>query len=191
MTLPKRIHFVTSNINKLAEVQQILQSSQKQSFELVQANIDLPELQGDPYEVARQKCIFACKQMNGPVLVEDTSLCFQALGELPGVYVKWFLEKIKVQGLINLLAAYENKIAFAQCIFSFSLGPGKPVHVFIGRTQGIIVDTPRGPMDSFGWDSVFQPDEYKTTFAEMTKDEKNLISHRYKALKQVCEFFNT
>ena len=53
------------------------------------ASIDLPELQGDPRTVSLEKCKLASLQVNGPVLVEDTSLCFNALGGLPGVYVKW------------------------------------------------------------------------------------------------------
>eukprot|EP00960_Hanusia_phi_P010100 295048-Hanusia_phi.AAC.2 len=76
--------------------------------------IDLPELQGPPEEVSREKCRLAAKQIKGPVLVEDTSLCFNALNGLPGVYIKWFLEGIGHEGLNNLLAAYPDKSAYAQ-----------------------------------------------------------------------------
>ena len=48
--------------------------------------------QGEPDEVAREKCLLAVKTVEGPTLVEDTALCFNALGGLPGVYIKWFLE---------------------------------------------------------------------------------------------------
>jgi inosine/xanthosine triphosphate pyrophosphatase family protein len=57
-------------------------------FTLVSAKIDLPELQGEPEEVAREKCKIAARQVGGPVMVEDTSLCFNALGGLPGIYIK-------------------------------------------------------------------------------------------------------
>lgn len=53
------------------------------------------------------------------VFVEDTSLCFNALGGLPGVYVKWFLSEIGRDGLVNLLAAYDDKSAYAQTVISF------------------------------------------------------------------------
>ncbi len=84
--------------------------------------------------------------MNGPVLVEDTSLCFNALGGLPGVYIKWFLDKTGHEGLNNLLAAYPDKSAYAQCIFSFSLGPGHEPTVYVGQTHGTIVPA-RGPLN--------------------------------------------
>lgn len=58
--------------------------------------------------------------------------------------------------------------------------------VFVGRTEGEIV-APRGATD-FGWDPVFQPRGYSKTYAEMTKEEKNSISHRYKALEKLRAF---
>ena len=61
------------------------------------------ELQGEPEEVSIEKCKRAAQQVGGPVMVEDTSLCFNALGGLPGVYIKWFLEKTGHVGLNNLL----------------------------------------------------------------------------------------
>ena len=190
-TAKKQIRFITSNAGKLAEVQRAL-SLVPSTFDFVQAEANVPEFQGEPPFVAEEKCIYAAKQVtDGPVVVEDTSLCFKALGDLPGVYVKWFLEKTGRKGLVNMLAAYEDKTAYAQCIFALTAGPGYPVHCFIGKTYGKIVD-PRGPMESFGWDPIFEPDEGKgKTFAEMTKDEKNSISHRGRALKELCEFLKT
>jgi len=57
-------------------------------FTLVSQKIDLPELQGEPEEVVKEKCKLAADIVKGPVMVEDTSLCFNALGGLPGVYIK-------------------------------------------------------------------------------------------------------
>lgn len=64
--------------------------------------------------------------------------------------MQWFLEKTGLEGLNNLLAAYSDKSAYAQCIFSFSLGPESPATSFVGRTDGNIVPA-RGPLD-FGWE---------------------------------------
>ncbi|KAK9160150.1 hypothetical protein Syun_006491 [Stephania yunnanensis] len=86
----------------------------------------------------------------------------------------------KAMRLNNLLMAYEDKSAYALCVFSLSLGPNVEPVTFLGKTPGKIV-LPRGPND-FGWDPIFQPDGYKQTYAEMPKEEKNKISHRYKAL---------
>ena len=141
--LPK-VTFVTGNAKKLEEVKAILSSGGSLPVEIVSQKIDLPELQGDPEEISAQKCVLAAKEVGGPVMVEDTSLCFNALGGLPGPYIKWFLEKTGHTGLNNLLAAYDDKSAYAQCIFSFSLGPGHTPIVFDGRTPGRIVPA-RGP----------------------------------------------
>ncbi|XP_067563747.1 inosine triphosphate pyrophosphatase isoform X4 [Pseudorca crassidens] len=82
--------------------------------------------------------------VQGPVLVEDTCLCFNALGGLPGPYIKWFLEKLKPEGLHQLLAGFQDKSAYALCTFALSTGdPSEPVRLFRGRTS-CISSTPSG-----------------------------------------------
>jgi inosine triphosphate pyrophosphatase len=61
---------------------------------MVNQDIDLPEFQGEPDEICSAKCREAAKHVNGPVLVEDTCLCFNALGGMPGPYIKWFLKAV-------------------------------------------------------------------------------------------------
>ena len=167
--------FVTGNAKKLEELVAILGSTCP--FPLSSAKLDLPELQGEPADVSREKCRIAARLLGGPVLVEDTSLGFNAMGGLPGVYIKWFLEKLGHEGLNRMLADFPDKSAYAQCIFAFSEGPHDEPRVFVGRTPGRIVPA-RGPPD-FGWDPVFQPDGHANTYAEMDKAVKNTISHRY------------
>ena len=153
-------------------------------FTLESAALDLPELQGEPEDIARAKCRLAAAAVGGPVVVEDTSLCFVALGGLPGPYIKWFLDKLGHDGLLALLAGFEDKSAYAQCVFAHAVGPGVEPTVFVGRTPGKIVP-PRGPI-AFGWDPVFQPDEGNgLTYAEMDSAAKNAISHRYRALAKL------
>ena len=55
-------------------------------------------------------------------MVEDTSLCFNAYGGLPGPYIKWFLKNLGHEGLNKMLAGFEDKSAYAQCIFAYSPG---------------------------------------------------------------------
>lgn len=175
------ITFVTSNAKKLEEVVAILGPSCP--FTLVSQKVDLPELQGEPVDVAREKARIAASIVKGAVVVEDTSLCFNALGGLPGVYIKYFLEKLGTDGLPKLIDAWPDKSAYAQCIFALCDGPEQDVHCFVGRTHGQIVRA-RGP-DSFGWDPCFQPDGFAHTYAEMEKSTKNAISHRFRALDQL------
>jgi inosine triphosphate pyrophosphatase len=72
--------------------------------------------------------------MNTEVITEDTCLCFEALQGLPGPYIKWFLSKLGHAGLNNLLAAYEDKSAYALCIFAYG-APGQEPILFEGRTD--------------------------------------------------------
>ena len=127
--------------------------------------------------------------MDTPVLVEDVSLCFNAYKGLPGPYIKPFLDSIGTAGLYKMVAGYEDKTAYAQCIYAFCEGKGKEPRLFVGKCDGTIVE-PRGA-NAFGWDPVFQPKGYNETFAEMPQEEKNKISHRTRALEQLIEFLKT
>lgn len=175
------VNFITGNKNKLAEVQAILEPA----IQVQSQKLDLIEVQGTLEEVTLDKVRRAAAQVEGPVLVEDTCLCFDALKGLPGPYIKWFMESIGHDGLNNLLAAYEDKSAKAVCTFGYSAGPGSEPILFQGITEGKIVP-PRGP-PFFGWDAIF---EYEgQTYAEMDKAEKNKISHRGKALEKLQAWF--
>ncbi|KAL7439634.1 hypothetical protein ACHAXM_006794 [Skeletonema potamos] len=191
------ITFVTGNKNKLLEVQRLISSDQGQHipFELDNAQLDLPELQGSPEEIAREKCKTAANQLQSAVMTEDTSLCFHALNGLPGAYIKWFLDGLGHDGLNKMLEGFGDNRAYAQTIIAFSPGPGKEVRLFDGRTEGRIVP-PRGSLD-FGWDAIFEPLEEEcsssgidkgNTYAEMTKNDKNKISHRSRSFAKFRQF---
>ena len=154
--------------------------------EVRQLKADLPELQGEPDQIVNAKLKHAIANYEGPLMVEDTSLCYNAFKGLPGPYIKDFLGNLGNDGLYKLLNGFEDKSAYAQCIFGMKKDKDEEPKVFVGRTHGTIVD-PRGPK-SFGWDPNFQPDGFDQTYAEIDKDVKNTISHRYKALKQLIEY---
>lgn len=187
------ITFVTGNQKKLEEVKRILGTDSEDSkipFHLTNMKLDLPELQGNPVAIAKEKCKVAAEKVQGAVITEDTSLCFNALSGLPGPYIKWFLESCGHDGLNKMIAAYEDKTAYAQTIVAFCAGPGKDPAIFDGRTAGTIVKA-RGKLD-FGWDPIFQPNEGRgKTYAEMSKAEKDAISHRSRAFGQLREFLST
>ena len=180
------LKLVSGNKNKVREVQDLL--SQSTNLKIEALDIDLPELQGDPEDVSKMKTKHAVDLLGcGPVITEDTSLCFNAWGGLPGVYIKWFLTKLGPDGISKVLNGQEDRTAYAQTIFAYCEGPGKDVLLFTGRTHGQIVATPRGARD-FGWDPCFLPDGSDMTYGEMTKDQKNAVSHRAKALQSLVEY---
>ncbi|KAI9189105.1 nucleoside triphosphate pyrophosphohydrolase ham1 [Blastocladiella emersonii ATCC 22665] len=178
----KPLVFVTGNANKLREVQAILGSR----VPLLPVDIDLPEYQGDPRTVSTEKCRLAATLLNGPVIVEDTALCFNALNGLPGPYIKWFYKSLGLEGLVRMLHGFDDKTAYVLTTFAYSDGPGAEPVVFQGRNDGTIV-APRGPTH-FGWTPVFQPDGWSLTYAEMSGEVKNRISARSRALRDLAPF---
>jgi len=185
------ITFVTGNKKKLEEVKRILSASNEfnspLAFSILNQKIDLPELQGDPLEIAKEKCALGAKEVGGPVITEDTSLCFTALNGMPGPYIKWFLEDCGHKGLNDMIAFSNDKSGYAQTVVGFCPGPGEDVVVFDGRTTGTVV-APRGSLD-FGWDPIFQPDEGAgLTYAEMSKENKDAISHRSRAFGKLRSY---
>ena len=190
-TKSKIINFVSGNKNKYRELKDLLTEHLK-DIEVRQLDIDLPELQGVPEEIVRGKLKLAlekAKNLEGPILVEDTSLCFNAYGGLPGPYIKYFLKAIKQEGLYKMACAFEDHSAYAQSIFGLQKNEKSEPQLFIGRTEGEIV-SPRGQKNFglSGWDPCFKPNCDNKTYAEMEEDEKNKISHRGKSTKALIEY---
>jgi len=178
---------VTGNANKLKEVKAILSTGSP--IEIDSRSLDIPEIQGSTQEVSREKCRRAAELVGGPCITEDTALCFKALNGLPGPYIKYFLAELGHEGLNNLLVGFPTKAAWALCTLAYSDGPGSEPILFEGRTDGNIVPK-RGP-GVFGWDAVFEPEGTGLTYAEMPTDQKNLLSHRYKALDKLREYLRS
>lgn len=175
------IYFITGNKNKFEEVKRILS-------EIEQLDIDLPETQGvDARSIIRAKLLEALSYKDGEFIVEDTSLYLDCLNGLPGPLIKWFLKAIGNEGLVSLTEKFGNNKAEAKTIIGYAKNRNE-IEFFEGTVSGSIV-TSVGT-SGFGWDSIFQPDGYDKTFAEMTADEKNSVSMRKIAAKKLKEFLN-
>lgn len=86
-----------------------------------------------------------------------------------------------------MLKGFDDKTAMAVCTIAYINEQGV-VNIFSGETDGTIVEPTVA--ETFGWDSCFKPDGYEITYAQMSKDEKNLISHRMKAMFKLKEFLD-
>ncbi|KAL8274208.1 hypothetical protein Esti_001893 [Eimeria stiedai] len=193
------VFFCTGNQYKLREVEQMMQGV---PVEFRALDVDLPEIQGEPAQIAKAKCLAAleahrkaikCSSSSNSsssssdalpefIFTEDTALCFNAFGGLPGPYVKWFLKSLGAAGLPKLLAAFEDKTAYALTSLCVADSNGN-LHLFEGRCDGSVVE-PRGKT-TFGWDCVFEEGSLKKTFGEMEPAEKRSVSHRGRAMKQL------
>lgn len=174
-----KLILVSSNPNKGIEAERIL------GVPLLRVALSLPEIQAATVEeITRYKLEIARTKGYGRLIVEDVSLGFDELGNFPGPYVRWLLEAAGGKGLAAVAYALNNRAAKAVCCVAYWNGSeGK---VFCGETEGEILVQPRGDQ-KFGWDAWFQPRGSKKTFAEMTPEEKDAVSHRGKAYHKLAE----
>jgi inosine triphosphate pyrophosphatase len=174
------LSFVTSNENKRRELEVLLAEP------LGRVTLDLEEIQTSVLgDITRHKLQEAFLQVKGPVIVEDTSLYFEAWNELPGPLVKWFLRSLGPDGLVKALEPFDNFRARAVCCMGYT-EDGQALHLFLGEVPGLIV-SPRGSRE-FGWDPIFQPEGFSQTFGEMSADDKHSVSMRARAARKLRKF---
>jgi non-canonical purine NTP pyrophosphatase (RdgB/HAM1 family) len=178
--IPPHITFITGNPSKAKQLSLHL------NLLVHHRKVDLPEIQSlDLLEIVTHKTRAAYELVKTPVLVEDTSLTFHALGKLPGPLIKWFLTELDNDGLAKILNGYTDRSAKAEVLFG--LYDGNIMRTFSGSINGTIADTPRGET-GFGWDPIFIPEGYNKTWGEMDAEEQKETSMRRIALKQLESF---
>jgi len=169
--------FITGNPSKAEQLSRHLDVPVKHH------RLDLPEIQSlDLREVAEEKARAAFQILGTPVLVEDTSLTFTALGRLPGPLIKWFLKELGNEGLTRILDGYEDRSCLAEVIFA--LYDGSEMRTFSGECAGRIAPRPLGE-EGFGWDPVFIPEGHDLTWGLMSAEEQKETSMRRRALKKL------
>ncbi|MEW6218964.1 MAG: XTP/dITP diphosphatase [Thermodesulfobacteriota bacterium] len=137
---------------------------------------------------AYQKALFTAKVLGIPAMADDSGLVVPALDGAPGVYSARYAgeQASDADNIRKLLAAMEGKSdrrAAFECVVSIAV-PSGPALTYEGRCEGEITLAPRGK-DGFGYDPVFFYPPLGKTFAELTLEEKNAVSHRGQALAQV------
>ncbi|KAF4456711.1 Ham1 family protein [Fusarium austroafricanum] len=180
----KEINLITGNANKINDIKAILVPT---GFTVRNQALDLPEIQGSIEEITIAKCRKGAEMVGGPVVVDDTALCFNAMDGMPGPYIKFFLEALGPEQLHLLLAGFPDKTAEAIATIGYSRGPGHEPVLFQGRINGTIVPA-RGVMQ-YGWQTCFEVDGMDLTLAEMPDEEKHKISHLGIALQKFSTWF--
>lgn len=170
---------VSTNPGKIKEINLILGTNHKVS------TIDIQEIQSlDLDEVITSKAKAAFEKLKKPVLVTDVSLEIEALGGLPGPFVKYFLKTLGPEKTVSLIKGRSTKTKVTDAIAVYD---GKGLKIFKGIIYGSLTKKARGKL-GFGFDKVFIPNGFKKTYAEMSASEKNKISHRAKALKKLKKY---
>ncbi|MEW6570368.1 MAG: XTP/dITP diphosphatase [Nitrospirota bacterium] len=144
-------------------------------------------------ENAVKKAITGAKCAGKPSLADDSGLEVYALKGAPGVFSSRYAgpeanDRKNIEKLLNEMRFLEGKHRKARFVCCIALAfPDGKVHTFYGYTEGLVGTEPRGG-SGFGYDPIFYPEGRDKTFAEMTAEEKDAISHRGRALREVRDF---
>jgi len=180
----------TRNKNKLREFQEILKDLNIEVRSLDDFG-PTPEAieDGETFDDnAYKKAIHTAKILGLPAIADDSGLVVDALNGEPGVYSARYAgenatDEENCQKLLTELKGVENRRAYFQCVLSIAV-PSGPALTYEGKCDGVIIDNKRGD-SGFGYDPIFYFEELGKTFAELSMEEKNKVSHRGKALADV------
>ena len=188
-----KLYFATNNLHKVAEVQKILIGD----FEILSLKdlgntIEIPETGDTLEENSRLKVRYLYDTYGLDCFADDTGLEVEALGGAPGVHSARYAgtpgdDRKNVDMLLeNLKNAADRNARFRTVITLITDGREKQ---FEGVVNGKIINERRGN-SGFGYDPVFVPNGYVTTFAEMSAEEKNRISHRGISIRKFADFLS-
>ena len=186
-----KIVFATHNAHKVSEVQAVL-GSEYQLVTATEAGIteEIPETQPTIEGNALQKARYVYEHTGLNCFADDTGLEVEALNGAPGVYsARYAGEHVSYADnnvlLLKNLAGCENRKARFRTVIALIVD-GKE-YLFEGRVEGAIATEPHGE-GGFGYDPLFVPEGSQLTFAEMSSEAKNKISHRGRAIQQLIAF---
>lgn len=142
---------------------------------------------------AYKKAYFTAKMLGFPTIADDSGLTVEALGGVPGVHSARYAGEgaTDEENNLKLLKAMKgagNRKATFECILAIAV-PRGPALIYEGRCDGEIARELRGE-NGFGYDPIFYYSPLKKTFAQMSQQEKNRVSHRGKAMAELQNEFN-
>ena len=193
-SLMKTIVIATNNLNKVREFQSLLGNANIEFKSLKQIGYDKEIIEdGNTFEEnAYKKASQVAKDLNVTAIADDSGLSVYALNLAPGIYSARYAGTGKDEDnnelLIKNLQGKEDRRAYYSCAISICHPDGS--HLEVCETcEGIIIDEARGK-NGFGYDPHFFIPEFNKTFAEVSLEKKNTISHRAKAIRRVSELIN-
>ncbi|MEL6864699.1 MAG: RdgB/HAM1 family non-canonical purine NTP pyrophosphatase [Bacteroidota bacterium] len=184
--------FATGNPHKVEEVNQLLANSEFKikSLKDIGCEESIPETQGTISGNALQKAQYVKTHYGLDCFAEDTGLEIVALNGEPGVDSAHYAgpersDTANMQKVLRLLAGHNNREAQFRTVIA--LIHNGQTHTFEGIVKGQIRHSPSGD-GGFGYDPIFEPEGFDATFAEMSRADKNAISHRGRALQKLRAF---
>jgi XTP/dITP diphosphohydrolase len=195
MSAPIILVIATRNPGKTSEISELLKG-----FPILIKNLNdfgtIPEVTEDGAtfdENAYKKSSFTAHILGHPALADDSGLCVDALGGAPGVLSARYAgekatDRENNDKLLDQLNGISDRKAAFECVISLAVPTGAAL-TYEARCKGVISEQPAGE-NGFGYDPIFYYPPLEKTFAQMTQDEKNKVSHRGKALGEMREEFD-
>ena len=188
-----KIVVATNNSHKLKEIKEILKGYEILSLKDIDFNDEIVE-DGNSFEensLIKARTVhnyLKSKNLDYIVLADDSGLCCDALNGEPGIYSARYAgehdDKANRKKLIKELEGKDKTAYFNYTIVLYY--PNDNYKVFEGKTYGIIIDEEKGE-SGFGYDPIFYSNDLNKTFAEATEEEKNSVSHRGRAIKEMLK----
>ncbi|RLE85391.1 MAG: non-canonical purine NTP pyrophosphatase, RdgB/HAM1 family [Thermoprotei archaeon] len=175
--------FITGNKHKVMEASILLK---EYNIEVTQVSSEKVEIQSERLEEIVRYALESVRLTNRHILIEDAGLFIDSLNGFPGPYSSFAYKTIGVQGVLKLMEGMENRGARFVSVAGIKTLQNE-VAIFRGEVEGVITHKPRGTK-GFGFDPIFVPKGSSKTFAEMEVKEKNVFSHRAKALRRLAEW---
>lgn len=195
MPTPAILVLASRNKGKTAEIKELLKNHPIQIRNLDDFGPIPPIVEdGDTFEAnAYKKASLTARYLGFPAMADDSGLCVDALQGAPGVYSARYggedaTDEQRCLKLLEELGDTQDRKARFECVISLAVPTG-PALTYEASCEGLIAREPVG-VNGFGYDPIFFHTDLGKTFAELTSEEKNLVSHRGKALRELSAEFD-
>jgi len=185
--------FATNNKNKIKEINNLIGNSiELLSLADINCHEDIPETADTITENALQKVQYVYEKYGYNCFADDTGLEIASLNGEPGIYSARYAGAQRdandnIDKVLSNLKDKTDRNAHFKTVIALIID-GKET-LFEGIAEGEITETKSGA-EGFGYDPIFKPKGYDLTFSEMSLEEKNGISHRGKAVRQLSRFLS-
>ena len=191
-----KLVLATRNQGKITEFRRILDALAPGAIELIGVDqfpdlVDVDETGSTFEENSLLKARYTCQATGLPAIADDSGLCIDALNGAPGIFsARWAGEHGNDQANLEKVLEQlkdvpdEKRTAHFMCVASLVLPDGRQ-EVAEGRFEGHILHAPVGE-NGFGYDPIFQPLGLSISSAQMSAEEKDLVSHRGKSLRSIA-----
>lgn len=188
----KKIVFATGNLNKLKEIKSAINSFEIVGLKDLGITEELPETGTTLRENALQKAKYVYDKTGVNCFSDDTGLEIESLNNRPGVYSAMYAgadcnAENNMRKVLSELKTFQNRKAQFKTVIALIIN-GKKFY-FEGKVEGTILKEKNG-IRGFGYDPIFRPNGYDETFAQMSIELKNKMSHRGLAVKKLVAFLN-